>query len=185
MATYATLIPGTPYGKAVRPEGMTIPLGAMCNTGRIVEDVRHALFRGHATNGHIRVHPEQPHGEDAFGYAFADILNNSAEPKQYDAAGKKHMLEAAEDKAVLLDVFNECWPRDTQTGTPYPPKKTHRFHIAAPPYIERTCYTTFNYRTGYTADNHVYAKETVMAAFREYTPPPSSQPHCEHPCGLC
>eukprot|EP00873_Tetraselmis_striata_P022851 jgi/Tetstr1/443115/TSEL_031171.t1 len=58
------------------------------------------------------------------------------------------------------------------TGIPYPLKKTHRFPIAAPPYIERICYTTFNYRAGYTADSVVYAKETVIAAFREYTPSP-------------
>eukprot|EP00873_Tetraselmis_striata_P018274 jgi/Tetstr1/438538/TSEL_027090.t1 len=52
-------------------------------TGRIVEDVRRALVRGQATNNHIRVHPEQPQSEDALGYAFADILNNCAEPKQW------------------------------------------------------------------------------------------------------
>eukprot|EP00873_Tetraselmis_striata_P003220 jgi/Tetstr1/423484/TSEL_014163.t1 len=46
------------------------------------------------------------------------------------------------------------------------------FPIAAPPYTERICYTTFNYRAGYTADNVVYAKEAVIAAFREYTPSP-------------
>eukprot|EP00873_Tetraselmis_striata_P040116 jgi/Tetstr1/460380/TSEL_000058.t1 len=39
MATHAKLIPGTPYGKAVMPERMTIPLGALCSTGRIVKDV--------------------------------------------------------------------------------------------------------------------------------------------------
>eukprot|EP00873_Tetraselmis_striata_P035763 jgi/Tetstr1/456027/TSEL_042803.t1 len=172
MATHAKLIPGTPYGKAVRPKGMTIPLGSLCSTGRIVEDVRQTLFRGQATHNHIRVHPQQPQGEDAFGCAFADILNNCAEPKQYDVAGKKHLLEAAEDKAVLSDVFDECWPRDTQKGIPQPLKKTQRFPIAAPPYIERICYATLNYRAGYTADNHVYAKETVMAEFREYTPSP-------------
>eukprot|EP00873_Tetraselmis_striata_P010287 jgi/Tetstr1/430551/TSEL_020349.t1 len=142
------------------------------STGCIVEDVRQALFRGQATNNHIRVHPEQPQGEDAFGYAFADIVNNCAEPKQYDVAGKKHMLEAAKDKAVLLVVFDECWPRDTRTGVPYPLKKTHMFPIAAPPYNERICYITCNYRAGYTADNVIYAKEAVIAAFREYT-------HCE------
>eukprot|EP00873_Tetraselmis_striata_P021519 jgi/Tetstr1/441783/TSEL_030000.t1 len=142
-------------------------------TGCIVEDVRQALFRGQATNSHIRVHPEQPQGEDAFGYAFADILNNCAEPKQYDVAGKKHLLEAAKDKAVLSAVLDECWPCDTQTAIPYPLKKTHRFSIAAPPYTERICYTTFNYCAGYTADNVVYAKEAVFAAFREYTPSPS------------
>eukprot|EP00873_Tetraselmis_striata_P019373 jgi/Tetstr1/439637/TSEL_028059.t1 len=94
----------------------------MCNTGRIVEDVRQALFRGHATEIHIRVHPEQPQGDDAFGYAFADMLNNCAEPKQYDAAGKKH----PEDKVVLLMSLTDVWPRDTQTGSPYPLKKTQR-----------------------------------------------------------
>eukprot|EP00873_Tetraselmis_striata_P025160 jgi/Tetstr1/445424/TSEL_033206.t1 len=171
MATHAKLIRGTPYGKAVRPEGMTIPLGALCSTGRIVENGRQALFRGHATNNHIRVHPEQAHGKDAFGYAFADILNNCAERKQHDEAGKKLLLEAsfqvpdlAKDKAVLSDVlFDDCWPCDTQTGIPYPLKKTPRFPIAAPPYIERICYATFDYRAGYTAANHIYAKETVMA----------------------
>eukprot|EP00873_Tetraselmis_striata_P037235 jgi/Tetstr1/457499/TSEL_044080.t1 len=91
---------------------------------------------------------------------------------------------ATKDNAVLSDVFDECWPRDTRTGVPYPLKKTPRFPIAAPPYIEQICYATFNYRAaGYTTANHIYAKETVMAAFREYTPP-SSQPHCDHPCGL-
>eukprot|EP00873_Tetraselmis_striata_P004868 jgi/Tetstr1/425132/TSEL_015594.t1 len=135
---------------------MTIPIGTLCSTGRIVEDVRPAVFRGHATSNHISVHPQQPQGEDAFGYAFADILNNCAKRKQYDDAGKKNMLEAgfqvsdhgfdmsigvknasvdcpshaltsrgpestlkAHDKAVLSDVFDDCWPRDTQTGIPY------------------------------------------------------------------
>eukprot|EP00873_Tetraselmis_striata_P004044 jgi/Tetstr1/424308/TSEL_014875.t1 len=78
---------------------------------------------------------------------------------------------AAKDKAVLSAVFGECWPRDTRTGIPYPLKKTHRFPIAAPPYTERICYTSF-YRAGYTTDNVVYAKEAVIAAFREYTPSP-------------
>eukprot|EP00873_Tetraselmis_striata_P005806 jgi/Tetstr1/426070/TSEL_016401.t1 len=117
MATHARLIPGTPYGKAVRPEGMTIPLGALCSIGRIVEDVRHAPFRGQATNIHIRVLPEQPLGEDAFGYAFADILNNCAEPKQYDAAGKKHLLEAGfqvSDSGVVTLYFTSCVPDATR-----------------------------------------------------------------------
>eukprot|EP00873_Tetraselmis_striata_P021930 jgi/Tetstr1/442194/TSEL_030344.t1 len=78
----------------------------------------------------------------------------------------------AQDKAVLSAVFDECWPRDTQTGIPYPLKKTSRFSIAAPPYTERICYATFNYRAGYTAENNRYAKQTVIAAFREYNPPP-------------
>eukprot|EP00873_Tetraselmis_striata_P000178 jgi/Tetstr1/420442/TSEL_011555.t1 len=74
---------------------MTIPLGALCSTGRIVEDVRQTLLvRGHATNSHIRVHLEQPKDEDTFGYALAEILNNCAERKQYDEAGKKNLLEA-------------------------------------------------------------------------------------------
>eukprot|EP00873_Tetraselmis_striata_P021828 jgi/Tetstr1/442092/TSEL_030251.t1 len=34
----------------------------------------------------------------------------------------------AEDKAVLSVVFDECWPRDTQTGIPSPLKKTPRKH---------------------------------------------------------
>eukprot|EP00873_Tetraselmis_striata_P041862 jgi/Tetstr1/462126/TSEL_007194.t1 len=120
-------------------------------------------------------------------------MNNNDEPKQYDAASKKHLLEAgndmgtsvknasvdvpslavttsqgrestmkAKDKAVLTDVFDECWPRDIQTGIPYPLKKTPRFRIAAPLYIERIFYATFNYRARYTADNHIYAKETVL-----------------------
>eukprot|EP00873_Tetraselmis_striata_P007404 jgi/Tetstr1/427668/TSEL_017793.t1 len=189
---------------------MTIPLGTLCSTGRIVEDVRPAVFRGHATSNHISVHPQQPQGEDAFGYAFADILNNCAKRKQYDDAGKKNMLEAgfqvsdhgfdmstgvknasvdcpshaltsrgpestlkAHDKAVLSDVFDDCWPRDTQTGIPYDlMKKTPRFLIAASPYIERICYAIFNYRAGYTAANHIFTKEIVMAAFRKYTPSP-------------
>eukprot|EP00873_Tetraselmis_striata_P015764 jgi/Tetstr1/436028/TSEL_024907.t1 len=58
------------------------------------------------------------------------------------------------------------------TGISYPLKKTPRFPIAAPPFIERICYATFNYRAGYTTANHIYAKETVMAEFREYTPSP-------------
>eukprot|EP00873_Tetraselmis_striata_P016750 jgi/Tetstr1/437014/TSEL_025774.t1 len=78
----------------------------------------------------------------------------------------------AQNKAVLSDVFDERWPRDTQTGIPYPLKKTPRFPIAAPPYIERICYDTFNYRAGYTTANHIYAEEAVIAAFREYTPSP-------------
>eukprot|EP00873_Tetraselmis_striata_P027993 jgi/Tetstr1/448257/TSEL_035544.t2 len=78
----------------------------------------------------------------------------------------------AHDKAMRSAVFDECWPRDTQTGIPYPLKKTQRFPIAAPPYIERICYATFNYRAGYTAENHIYAKGTVIAAFRGYTPLP-------------
>eukprot|EP00873_Tetraselmis_striata_P028077 jgi/Tetstr1/448341/TSEL_035625.t1 len=138
---------------------MTIPLGALCSTGRIVEDVRHALFRGQATNSHIRVHPEQPQGEDAFGYAFADIMNNCAEPKQYEVAGKKHLLEAG-------------FQVSDSDEDPLPSEEDEEVSRAAPPYIERICYTTFNYRAGYTADNHVYAKETIMAAFREYTPSP-------------
>eukprot|EP00873_Tetraselmis_striata_P022995 jgi/Tetstr1/443259/TSEL_031293.t1 len=123
-------------------------------TGRIVEDVRHALFRGYATNNHIRVYPKQPQGEDAFGYAFADIiLNNCAERKQYDKAGEKLLLEPdmgtdvknasadgpshtlttsrglestmkAKDKAALSDVFGDFWPRHTKTGLPYPLKQT-------------------------------------------------------------
>eukprot|EP00873_Tetraselmis_striata_P006976 jgi/Tetstr1/427240/TSEL_017427.t1 len=80
---------------------------------------------------------------------------------------------SAKDKAVLSAVFDECWPGDNQTGIPYYPlKKTHRFPIAAPPYTERICYTTFNYRAGYTADNVVYANAAVIAAFREYIPSP-------------
>eukprot|EP00873_Tetraselmis_striata_P028276 jgi/Tetstr1/448540/TSEL_035800.t1 len=78
----------------------------------------------------------------------------------------------AQDKAVLSGVVDECWPRDIQTGIPYSLKKTPRFPIAAPPCIERMCYATFNYRAGYTAANHIYAKETVIAAFPEYTPSP-------------
>eukprot|EP00873_Tetraselmis_striata_P002645 jgi/Tetstr1/422909/TSEL_013690.t1 len=66
----------------------------------------------------------------------------------------------AEDKALLSAVF------DTETGIPYP-VKTPRFPIAAPPYTERIRYATFNFRAGYTAENHCYAKETVIAAFRE------------------
>eukprot|EP00873_Tetraselmis_striata_P009154 jgi/Tetstr1/429418/TSEL_019328.t1 len=79
-----------------------------------------------------------------------------------------HDTPASQDKAVMSDVFDDCWPRDTQTGIPYPLKKTPRFPIAAPPYIERICFATFvNYRASYTTANHIYAKETVIAEFRQ------------------
>eukprot|EP00873_Tetraselmis_striata_P026841 jgi/Tetstr1/447105/TSEL_034543.t1 len=97
---------------------MTIPLGALCSTGRIVEDVRQALFRGQATNNHIRVHPEQPQGGDAFGYAFADIVNNCAEPKQYDVAGKKHMLEAGSNMGTGVKNVSADGPSHFLTATP-------------------------------------------------------------------
>eukprot|EP00873_Tetraselmis_striata_P035223 jgi/Tetstr1/455487/TSEL_042316.t1 len=132
MATHAKLIPGTPYGKAVRPEGMTIPLGSDMGTS--------------AKN------------------ATVDVPSLAVSTSQ----GRESTLKT-KDKAVLSDVFDECWPRDTQTGIPYPLKKTPRFPIAAPPYIERIAYATFNYRAGYTADNHIYAKEAVLTAFRECT----------------
>eukprot|EP00873_Tetraselmis_striata_P029943 jgi/Tetstr1/450207/TSEL_037246.t1 len=187
----------------------------MCSKGRILEGMRLALFRGRATYCHIRVHPAQPRGEDAFDFALlVDITDNYTERKQNDEAGKKHMRHAApeappstppfagsdmgngvknasvegpchtptrqglestlkaEDKAVLSAVCYECWPRDTQTGIPNPLKKTPRFPIAAPPYTERICYATFNFRAGYTAETHFYDKETVIAGFREYTPLP-------------
>eukprot|EP00873_Tetraselmis_striata_P036288 jgi/Tetstr1/456552/TSEL_043274.t1 len=51
-------------------------------------------------------------------------------------------------------------------------KKTPSFPISAPPYIERICCATFKYRAGYTDENYCHAKETVIAAFREYTPSP-------------
>eukprot|EP00873_Tetraselmis_striata_P020554 jgi/Tetstr1/440818/TSEL_029125.t1 len=126
MANHAKLIPGNPYGKVVRPGGMTILIGALCNTGRVVKDVRHAPLRGHATNIHIRVHPEQPEGEDAFGYALADKLNNrsSAEAaRQSREEGPALGRFLALDKAVVSAVFDECWPRDTQMWIPYPLKK--------------------------------------------------------------
>eukprot|EP00873_Tetraselmis_striata_P019361 jgi/Tetstr1/439625/TSEL_028047.t1 len=96
------------------------------------------------------------------------LMNDALHPRSTNPS-----YTTPEDKAVRSDVFDECWPRDTQPGIPYPLKKMQRFHMAAP----RTSsgyvtYTTFNYRAGYTADNHVYTKETVMAAFREYTPSP-------------
>eukprot|EP00873_Tetraselmis_striata_P018241 jgi/Tetstr1/438505/TSEL_027060.t1 len=50
------------------------------------------------------------------------------------------------------------------------------FPIAAFPYIERICYAAYIYRAGYTSENHFYAKATVMAAFREYTPSPPFLP---------
>eukprot|EP00873_Tetraselmis_striata_P019538 jgi/Tetstr1/439802/TSEL_028214.t1 len=144
-----------------------VPHGALCSTGRIVEDVRHALFRGHATNNNIRVHHEQPKGEDAFGYAFADILNNCSQRKQYDEAGKELLLEAGfqvSDSGVVTMHFS------LRGSLTLSMKKTPGFPIAAPPYIERICYATFNYyRAGYTAANHIYAKETVI---RECTPSP-------------
>eukprot|EP00873_Tetraselmis_striata_P035666 jgi/Tetstr1/455930/TSEL_042711.t1 len=89
----------------------------------------------------------------------------------------------AQDKAVRSDVFDDCSPRDTQRGIPcYPSEEDAEVsHIVAPPYIERICYATFNYRAGYTTAKYIYAKETVIAAIREYTPSPSSQPHCDHP----
>eukprot|EP00873_Tetraselmis_striata_P009913 jgi/Tetstr1/430177/TSEL_020008.t1 len=144
------------------------------------------MFRGQATNIHIRVHPKQPHGEHAFGYAFADILNQTrcdmgtgVKNASVDVPslavskipGRESTLKAT-DKALLSDVFDECWSCDTQTRIPYPLKKTPRFPIAASPYVERICYATFNYRAGYTTANHIYAKETVLPAFREYTPSP-------------
>eukprot|EP00873_Tetraselmis_striata_P006634 jgi/Tetstr1/426898/TSEL_017111.t1 len=51
---------------------------------------------------------------------------------------------------------------------PYTLKKTPRFSIATPPpYTERICYATFNFRANSTTENHCYATETVIAAFRE------------------
>eukprot|EP00873_Tetraselmis_striata_P007078 jgi/Tetstr1/427342/TSEL_017509.t1 len=103
------------------------------------------------------------------------VKNASADGPSILSLRARHGLQStlkAKDKAVLLVVFDECWPRDTRTGVPYPLKKTHMFPIAAPPYNERICYITCNYRAGYTADNVIYAKEAVIAAFREYT-------HCE------
>eukprot|EP00873_Tetraselmis_striata_P023605 jgi/Tetstr1/443869/TSEL_031822.t1 len=48
-----------------------------------------------------------------------------------------------------------------------------RFPIAALPYTERISCATFNFRAGYTAEyNYCYAKETVIATYREYTPSP-------------
>eukprot|EP00873_Tetraselmis_striata_P025826 jgi/Tetstr1/446090/TSEL_033691.t2 len=141
---------------------MTVPLGALCSTGRIVEDVRHALFRGHATNSHIRVHPEQPQGEDAFGDALAGIPNSCAKRTQYEEAGKKNLLEAD------FQVSDE----GVSDGDPLLFEEDVEVSIAAPPYVERICYATFNYRAGCTAENHIYAKDTVVAALREYTPSP-------------
>eukprot|EP00873_Tetraselmis_striata_P039351 jgi/Tetstr1/459615/TSEL_004978.t1 len=77
--------------------------------------------------------------------------------------GVKNASVDAEDKAVLSAAFDECLPRDTRTGIPYPLKKTPRFSIAAPLLTERICYATFNFRAGYTiAENDCYAiiKET-------------------------
>eukprot|EP00873_Tetraselmis_striata_P002455 jgi/Tetstr1/422719/TSEL_013516.t1 len=59
----------------------------MCGTQR--------LFHGRrATKFHIRVHPKQPLGEDAFGFASADIMDIGIERKQYNEAGKKNPLAA-------------------------------------------------------------------------------------------
>eukprot|EP00873_Tetraselmis_striata_P027709 jgi/Tetstr1/447973/TSEL_035277.t1 len=116
MATHANLIPSTPYGKALRLGGMTIPLCALCSTGRIVEDVRHALFRGHAINSHIHVHPEQPSAEDAFGSALVDIMNNCAERKHYDEAGKKHLLEAGSGMGTCFKNAPVDGPSQTLTS---------------------------------------------------------------------
>eukprot|EP00873_Tetraselmis_striata_P022390 jgi/Tetstr1/442654/TSEL_030748.t1 len=68
--------------------------------------------------------------------------------------GLKSTMMKARDKAVLSAVFDECWPHDTQTEIPYPLKETSRFPIAAPLYIDRICYATFNYRAGYPAANY-------------------------------
>eukprot|EP00873_Tetraselmis_striata_P044704 jgi/Tetstr1/464968/TSEL_009701.t1 len=102
--------------------------------------------------------------------AGSAVKNASADGPSHTLTTSRRLQSTlkAKDKAVLSAVFDECWPRDNQTEIPYPLKKTHRFPIAAPPYTERICYTTFNYRAGYTADNVVYAKEAVIAAFREY-----------------
>eukprot|EP00873_Tetraselmis_striata_P039901 jgi/Tetstr1/460165/TSEL_005481.t1 len=62
----------------------------MCRKDRIPGDVLHALFSGHATNCDIRVHPAQPQGGNAFGFALTDNLDNYNERKQYDEAGKEN-----------------------------------------------------------------------------------------------
>eukprot|EP00873_Tetraselmis_striata_P008591 jgi/Tetstr1/428855/TSEL_018842.t1 len=109
--------------------------------------------------------------------------------KNFSVDGPPHTLTSmwlestvkAQDIALMSAVFDECWPRDTQTGIRSESrwfaalKKTPRFPIAAPPYIELICCATLNYRAGYTAANKIYAKETVIAAFREYTPSPSDR----------
>eukprot|EP00873_Tetraselmis_striata_P025415 jgi/Tetstr1/445679/TSEL_003484.t1 len=85
------------------------------------------------------------------------IPHSQSAVKNASADGPSHALTTsrrlqftlkAKDKAVLSAVFDECWPRDNQTGIPYPLKKTHRFPIAAPPYTERICYTTYNVGEG-------------------------------------
>eukprot|EP00873_Tetraselmis_striata_P005458 jgi/Tetstr1/425722/TSEL_016142.t1 len=79
---------------------MAIPLGALCSTGRTVEDVQWALFRGHATNNHICVHPEQPQGEGAFGYAFADNCERTTLRHALQAIARKlHDSTATSDRA--------------------------------------------------------------------------------------
>eukprot|EP00873_Tetraselmis_striata_P008113 jgi/Tetstr1/428377/TSEL_018411.t1 len=72
------------YGKKAALSVAIAPVG----TDRILEDVLQAMFHGQATNSNIRVHPSQPHGRDAIGYALADILDNCTERKHYDEAGK-------------------------------------------------------------------------------------------------
>eukprot|EP00873_Tetraselmis_striata_P019582 jgi/Tetstr1/439846/TSEL_028257.t1 len=62
----------------------------MCRKDRIPGNVLHALFSGHATNCDIRVHPAQPQGGNAFGFALTDNLDNYNERKQYDEAGKEN-----------------------------------------------------------------------------------------------
>eukprot|EP00873_Tetraselmis_striata_P010697 jgi/Tetstr1/430961/TSEL_020716.t1 len=92
--------------------------------------------------------------------------------------------DATHDASGSGEVFNEDGTMIRKKwGIPcYPSEEDAEVsHIVAPPYIERICYATFNYRAGYTTAKHIYAKETVIAAIREYTPSPSSQPHCDHP----
>eukprot|EP00873_Tetraselmis_striata_P018960 jgi/Tetstr1/439224/TSEL_027666.t1 len=73
-----------------------------------------ALFRSQATNNHIRVHPEQPQGEDAFGYALADILNNFIERKHYDEAGEENQQN---NKACGIIKHNSNAVKNLSTST--------------------------------------------------------------------
>eukprot|EP00873_Tetraselmis_striata_P039208 jgi/Tetstr1/459472/TSEL_004839.t1 len=125
----------------------------------------HGSALGHATNNHIRVHPEQPQGEDAFGYAVADIPNTYAERKQYDEAGSD--MGNGVRNASVDGPSHTLKTRGLESTLKEDAEVSHR---RAPVHRADLLRYAFNYRAGYTAENHFYAKETVIAAFREHTP---------------